>query len=239
VRCAICLGFLAFAAGVAGWVSTRVAEVRARACQSECSGHLCCIGTALLRYHEQYGCFPPAYIADKNGVPMHSWRVLLLEFLDPQLHSAYDFREPWDGPNNRKLADRMPNVFGCPNRRSSSPYKTSYVVVVGPDTMFPGETPRKLADVRDPHDTTILVVEIADSTIHWMAPRDLRVEDMSFVINDRSRPSLSSDDPAGPAACMLNCVRFRLRPNLRPETLKAMLTVAGGERIDPDEIVGR
>ena len=35
---------------------------------------------------------------------MHSWRVLLLPYLDrSDLYKAYDFTEPWDGPNNRKL----------------------------------------------------------------------------------------------------------------------------------------
>ena len=26
----------------------------------------------------------------------------------------YNFEEPWDGPNNRKLLDKMPAVFGYP-----------------------------------------------------------------------------------------------------------------------------
>ena len=39
------------------------------------------IGVALHNYHDAHGCFPPAYIADANGRPMHSWRILLLAFL--------------------------------------------------------------------------------------------------------------------------------------------------------------
>jgi len=31
---------------------------------------------AMHLYHQDYGCFPPAYVADENGTPMHSWRVL-------------------------------------------------------------------------------------------------------------------------------------------------------------------
>ena len=61
---------------------------------------------AVANYHETYGCFPPAYVADRDGKPMHSWRVLILPFLEQrELYNAYNFAEPWDGPNNRKLAD--------------------------------------------------------------------------------------------------------------------------------------
>ena len=43
---------------------------------------------------------------------MHSWRVLLLPYLDQlELYNAYRFDEPWDGPNNRLLADRMPRHY--------------------------------------------------------------------------------------------------------------------------------
>src|SRR5262245_29474808 len=40
------------------------------------------IGLALLNYREKYGTLPPAYIADEARRPMHSWRVLILPFLD-------------------------------------------------------------------------------------------------------------------------------------------------------------
>src|SRR5271168_5107175 len=50
--------------------------------RTECKNHLKQLALAMHNYHDQYGSFPPAYIADKNGRPMHSWRVLLLPFLE-------------------------------------------------------------------------------------------------------------------------------------------------------------
>ena len=39
--------------------------------------------------------WPPAYLADRDGKPMHSWRVLILPFLEQQeLYRAYHFDEP-------------------------------------------------------------------------------------------------------------------------------------------------
>ena len=31
-----------------------------------------------------------------------------------ELYNQYNFEEPWDGPNNRKLLDKMPAVYGYP-----------------------------------------------------------------------------------------------------------------------------
>jgi Protein of unknown function (DUF1559) len=67
---------------------------------------------AVANYHETYGCFPPAYVADRDGKPIHSWRVLILPFLEQQeLYRAYNFDEPWNGPNNRKLASRVGKIY--------------------------------------------------------------------------------------------------------------------------------
>ena len=36
---------------------------------------------AIEEYKGKNGHYPPAYIADGNGKPLHSWRVLILPFL--------------------------------------------------------------------------------------------------------------------------------------------------------------
>ena len=109
-----------------------------------CMENLRQIGIALQAYHDNYQCFPPAYIADDRGRPMHSWRVLLLPFLDQRdLYAEYRFDEPWDGPHNSKLHDRVVANYRCPGGRDdpTSPNETDtcYVVVVGPHTAFPGD----------------------------------------------------------------------------------------------------
>jgi len=73
---------------------------------AQCKGKLKQLGLALFNYHEDYGSFPPAYIADTNGNPMHSWRLLLLPYMDePELYSLYNFSQPWNAPGNSKLSD--------------------------------------------------------------------------------------------------------------------------------------
>ncbi len=95
-----------------------------------CQRSLQQVGLALHQYHDKYGSFPPAYLTDANGRPMHSWRVLLLPFLGQQaLYDDYRFDEPWDGPHNALLHERaseaLTNYFSCPSDRSSSKKTTS------------------------------------------------------------------------------------------------------------------
>jgi len=37
---------------------------------------------AVANYHDSHGQFPPPYIAEADGKPMHSWRVLILPYLE-------------------------------------------------------------------------------------------------------------------------------------------------------------
>ncbi len=194
--------------------------------EHHCQGNLSALGSALFWYHDKYGRFPPAYLADEKGKPIHSWRVLVLEWLDEDLYKQYTFKEPWDGPSNRRLADRMPRVFSCPNDCDPArSHLTNYVVVVGKDTAFPGRETTSLKDCRSDPSDTILIAEVAGLAVHWMEPRDLRFEDMSFVLNDWSRPSIASNDPSGPGAYFAHGCAGRVGLSTSPEELKHMLTI--------------
>ena len=54
------------------------------------------MGTITLQdYEQEHGCFPPAYVPDENGRPMHSWRVLSLPYLEEP--SLYYYTTGWIG----------------------------------------------------------------------------------------------------------------------------------------------
>ncbi|MFN0051343.1 MAG: DUF1559 domain-containing protein [Planctomycetales bacterium] len=134
------LGLLLIPMACAGILVPFVQDAREAARQSNCKCRLCVIGLALQNYHDDYGSFPPAIVAGERGKPMHSWRVLLLPYMDQnELYAAYRFDEPWDGPNNRQLHGAFLEAYHCP----SSPVRkdfpcTSYVAVVGTETIWPG-----------------------------------------------------------------------------------------------------
>jgi prepilin-type processing-associated H-X9-DG protein len=204
--------------------------------RAQCMNNLKQIGLALANYQDAFGSLPPAYIADADGRPMHSWRVLILPFLDQQrLYDQYNFREPWNGPNNSKLLDRMPSVFTCPSRNSYPTSLTSYVAITGPGTMFRGAGSSKFTDVSDGLDETITVVESLNIVVPWTAPTDLDVRTISLRINDPAYAGISSPHPRGANVGFGDTsVRF-VREGISPGLLRALFTIAGGEKIDITE----
>jgi len=207
-------------------LSSLTAASPAAAKRAACANNLKQLAMALQSYHKDFGCFPPAYVADKQGRPMHSWRVLLLPYLGQKdLYDQYRFNEPWDGRHNRLVSDLTLAFFQCPAQPNVKDPTTNYMMVVGPRTISDGPRGRKLTEIADgPHDT-IALVEVADSGTWWAEPNDLSFDTMGFRINATKRQGISSYHPGGVNVAFCDgSVRF-LTDSTNPELVKAMLTI--------------
>jgi prepilin-type processing-associated H-X9-DG protein len=116
--------------------AVRTARAEARRFQSV--NNIKQIGLAFHNYHNAKGHFPAAvnYGGKSKKVP-YSWRVAILPYLEQQeLYNAYNFDEPWDGPNNRKLIDKMPATYSYPGVEGTLPKSgyCSYFAFTGPST---------------------------------------------------------------------------------------------------------
>jgi hypothetical protein len=235
---------------------------RSSAYRAECRHRLQQIGLALHNYHDDYGAFPPAFLADSGGRAMHSWRVLLLPYLDRKdVYSQYRFDEPWNSEHNLGLVDQMPrdyyghpvNLFSCPSgRHDRGPTSdTSYVAIVGDRTVWLSAAGLPIEAIHDGGDQTIMVVEVANSGIHWMEPRDLAFDAISFDIRDPlkheppdGKPRLSSTHIYDPPELYLGKTYLgvhvlfgdgtvrRLPAGVPPDVLRAMLTINAGEDVN-------
>ena len=195
----------------------------------------------MLAYEDVHGTFPPAYLANENGEPTHSWRVLILPYLDRQeLYDKYDFEEAWNGPNNSLLAEEIGDVYRCPSDAASVDQfldeqavfvDTSYMMVVGPGTLSNGPSATSLADVTDPPYDTFLVVETAGSRIHWMDPRDLMAEDFADESFDPSVPVIYGEHPMGAHAVMCDGSVRIIPDTIEADQAQAMSTIGGGESV--------
>jgi hypothetical protein len=194
------------------------------------------IGLALHNYHDVFGQFPPAYECDAAGKPVHSWRVLITPFLEQTpFYQGYNFAEPWNGPNNSRLSPTVPAVFRSPFDTKCPPGETSYVAIVGPGTMWPDDQSRKLAGVTDGTSNTIMVVELLNTGIHWMEPRDLAVEDLAKVWRDPKHKPPRMDDWETSYAFVLyadGSVQW-LDRDAAIDRLQALASAAGGEPHQP------
>lgn len=161
-----------------------VSSARKAAQQSCCLNNMRNLGLALHNYHSVYGQLPPAFVSDKTGRPMHSWRTLLLPFIEQHaLHEKYDFEKPWDSPENQTLGDeslarllQCPSIPDSPDRLEN---RTDYIAVLGDDTLWPTDgTSRSFDDAKVDVSNVVMLIEINNSDIVWREPRDVALDDL-------------------------------------------------------------
>jgi len=207
--------------------------------RAACINNMKQIGLAMHNYAAAKGSFPPAYTTDEDGNPMHSWRVLILPYLEEgALYDMIDLEQPWDSPNNLALANMMPAVYRCPSSTGpkGSP-ETSYAMIVGPGTISDGPTATKLSDIQDGTPNTIMVVEAAGAGIHWMEPRDLDAQSISYVVNDGTGEGLQSGHSGVVNAVFCDGSARSLSDSMDPEGIRAASTINAGDdasTIDPN-----
>lgn len=194
----------------------------------QCSNNLKQIALALHNYHFQYHSLPPAYTVDADGKRLHSWRTLILPFLEQSsLYDQIDLSKPWDDPVNAIARDQTPEVFKCPlGRRDWA--KTTYLVVVDPNSCFPGDTTRTLKNISDDPDTTVLVFEASrEQAVEWMSPQDADLA--QFTSYDPKSPTTH---PGGISWLSANGAVHSLDPSKTTiEIRRNMTTIAGGESV--------
>lgn len=202
----------------------------------QCRHNLKQLGVAMHNYLDAYHCFPPAYATDKTGHPMHSWRVLLLPFIEQpgytKLYKQYHFDEPWNGPHNRELAAQMPLEYRCPSDEGPQS-DASYFVVVGPKTASPGTSPVRIRDITDGTSQTILLVESANSGVNWLEPRDVTYEEALRGINakDTIAVGISSHHQGGALICFADGFVQFLSNDTPLEKLRLLLERNDGQTV--------
>ncbi len=164
--------------------------------QLRCQNNLKLIGVALRTYHDVWNCFPAASRTDASGTASLSWRMAIMPMFENNaaaIFEQYDMSEPWDGPKNSKLHSEYPWLWRCPEDNSSAPGTTNYVAITGPGTGWPGPNQSsRISDFKDGLSNSIMIVEIRNSDIHWMEPRDLDIGTLKFAINSDGKNSISS-----------------------------------------------
>ena len=233
------LGVVMLFAGFIAFVFPTVQAAREAARRMQCVPKQ--IAVAFHNYHDTYGSLPPAYTVDENDKPLHSWRVLLLPFIEQQeLYKKIRLDEPWDSEYNRQFHETDPvwfRIYRCP---SGSPidgvYKRfpdlkkgncHYSVIIGPDTPFPGAESTKFSDCTDGLSNTLLFVERM-TPICWMDPNNEITFDTACDGVNRNLMGIGSAHPGG-----ANCSFMDGGCPFLPEgvELKPFLTKSGSEKV--------
>ena len=227
-------------------VLTELAQSRSR--QAKCTRNLQQIGLALHNYHDSQRMLPPAYTVDKDGKPLHSWRVLILPFLEQvELYEKIRKDEPWDSDYNKQFHNQCPAFLQCPEMALKNPAiknngLTTYSVIVGKNAWPEGAKKYEFKMITDGMSNTLAVVE-RKTPVCWMDPtQEITQENAGKGIN-KVDTGIGAPHSAGQLfgtnVCLFDVSVTLIKENLKLPTVRALITRNGGESVGinngPDE----
>lgn len=195
--------------------------------RSQCTNNLKQIGLALQNYHDKYHSLPPAYTVDAEGKPLHSWRTLILPYLEQgALYDKIDLEKPWDDPANKLAFETIIPTYRCPSAHMSENYidsHTAYLAVVAPGSCLQPTEPREFSEIIDGSELTLMVVEVdAEHAVHWMSPMDA---DEQLILSISTAKRLPH--PGVFQALLADGSTRFLPANTKASTLRALISIAG------------
>ncbi len=145
-------------------------SARPAARRAQCVNNLKQIGLAPYNYEQAYNALPPAYTTDAKGRALHSWRTLILPYLEQEpLYRTIDLSKPWDDPANAKALETVVPGYRCPEAKGP-PNTTTYLSIVGPNCCLVPNEPRRLSEITDGQASTLMVIEAGEEhAVPWMA----------------------------------------------------------------------
>ena len=175
-------------------------------------------------------------VTGSSGRTLYSWRVELLPFLkEDALYKEFKKDEPWDGPHNLPLVERMPKVYAHPwASRKTPPGHTYYRVFVSPSAaqpraVFLNGVPTSRGLFSHVPSQPILIVEAADP-VPWTKPEELAYDP------DKPLPKLGGMFKGGFNALFADATVHFIRRGADPELLRVAITRDDGKVLDLDKL---
>jgi hypothetical protein len=157
----------------------------------------------------------------------------LLPFLEQrQLYDQFRLDEPWDSEHNRRLIEKMPEIYADPDpavrRAIGDRQRTTFVVPVGMETVFHGPAGTTFKEITDGTSQTALAVEVVpEQAVIWTKPDDWQVD-----FKDPLRGVKRSDTRTFFTVAQCDGSVRIIRNEIEPAEWAKLLTRAGKEIVD-------
>ncbi|MDR2344534.1 MAG: DUF1559 domain-containing protein [Planctomycetaceae bacterium] len=149
-----------------------------------CTNNIKQIVLAFHNYHDIYKELPPIYTVDKNTrKPLHSWRVLILPFLEQyDLYTKIRLNESWDSEYNKQFHSVNIPQYYCSYTKIKDPNKRCNYVRI--EDQLPN-TGGSFGDITDGTSNTIAVIEVKEPFC-WMDPKaNIKLKDLEKGVNQK------------------------------------------------------
>lgn len=192
------------------------------------------VGVGLLNHESDLRQFPVARVSGVLRNTSLSWRVHLLPYIGYQsLYSQFKLNEPWNSPSNLALLDKMPDLYRAPGETGGNSTRFQLIGDVGPEYFIrdaSGEGPKRSHFTDGLANSLLVVFAGADKAALWTQPDDLEFNPADPLA------AVGEIASTGIAGVMADGRTIVIPPTVDPATFKGLVTIAGGESIDADEL---
>lgn len=201
--------------------------VREAARRNQCLSNLKQIAIALQNYADAHGgTLPPAYTTDENGKPLHSWRTLILPYLEEQaLYDSIDLTKPWDDPANAEACKKSLSAYQCPSALFDDT-RTTYLAVVTPNSCMRATEPRPLPDAKHASKAMTVIEVDQEHAVPWMSPVDADEQ----IVLALGGPNSKLDHQGVMLAAFADCHTESLSGDLPADQRLALISIDGGDK---------
>jgi prepilin-type N-terminal cleavage/methylation domain-containing protein len=206
--------------------AVRTARTPAR--RNQCMNQLKQTGFALQHYAEVHRALPPAHTTDPDGNSLHSWRTLILPFIEEQqLYDSIDLAKSWDDPVNSNAMKAEMFVYQCPSATIEGNL-TTYLAVVTPNSCFRATEPRSLSEISDDPSETLLAIDAhATHSVAWMSPVDADEE----IVMGKAKGKPSSHHPNGMLGLFVDSSVQLLSDNIPADKRRELISIADKDNV--------
>ncbi|HUQ69691.1 MAG TPA: DUF1559 domain-containing protein [Planctomycetaceae bacterium] len=134
------------------------------------------IGLALHNYHDVFNQFPPGAMVASQGKAEHGWVLPMAGYTMWYVPHRWQ-QEPWNGPENRKIAlsslpDFVHPTLGWQDQFDEHGFALMHYA--GNVHVFPNNRGMKISDITDGTSNTLAVGEVAENFQPWASPWNRR-----------------------------------------------------------------